>query len=378
MASRGNRVAIVGVGYSKVGRRSGLSLEELTAQAAKAAMDDAGIKPQDIDGVAAHSFPNQYTPATSTASMLGLPPLSFFSGSIDGPAYVVAALHAMAAIASGSCHTCLTIRTVHQMGAADNPLYAAGGDNQFLAPFGVFTAAQWAGMFMRRNMAEYGTKEEDFGALAVAQREYASMNDDALFRDRITLDDYLSARYVSKPCRLLDCDYPVDSSSALIFTTEERARNMRKKPVFADSWSFSTSDVLDFHLIENMTHSSPWTASEKMWAKTDLKPADLDVAGLYDGFTFIAMQWLEALGVCGEGESGPFVSEGNTRLGGKLPTNTDGGACNVGRRHGANFFIEVTRQLRGECGERQVPNAKVGVASNAVGVFAGCALLTAD
>jgi acetyl-CoA acetyltransferase len=138
-----------------------------------------------------------------------------------------------------------------------------------------------------------------------------------------------------------------------------------------------TTNVGDFHLVEDMPHSSPWNASRRMWSRTSLKPADVDIAGLYDGFTFIAMQWLEALGFCGEGESGPFVEEGNTRPGGAIPTNTDGGACNVGRRHGANFFIEVTRQLRGEAGDRQIPGAEVGVVSNAVGGFSACALLTA-
>jgi acetyl-CoA acetyltransferase len=115
-----------------------------------------------------------------------------------------------------------------------------------------------------------------------------------------------------------------------------------------------------------------------MWDRSSLKVEDVDVAGLYDGFTFITMQWLEALGFCGKGESGPFVEAGNTRPGGAIPTNTDGGACNMGRRHGANFFIEVTQQLRGESGERQLPDPKVGVVSNAVGGFASCALITAD
>src|SRR5262249_24719353 len=123
----------------------------------------------------------------------------------------------------------------------------------------------------------------------------------------------------------------------------------------------------------------PWRAAKRMWSRTGLTPADVDVAGLYDGFTFIAMQWLEALGFCGEGESGPFVEAGQTRLDGSIPTNTDGGARNVGRRHGPNFFIEVTRQLRGEVdGGRQVPDAEVGVVSNAVGGFSACALLTAS
>jgi acetyl-CoA acetyltransferase len=379
--SAGRRVAIVGVGYSTVGRRTGLSLPELTAQASKAAMADAGLTGADIDGVVTHSFPFQFVSATQTAAMLGIPDLAFYSGSVDGAAYSVAALHGIAAVASGSCDTCLTIRTVHQAGAAGYdralPVDGVDGDRQFLTPYGSFTGAHWAGMYMQRHMAEYGTTEAQFGAFAVTQREYASRNPEAIHRDPLTIDDYLTSRYITKPLHLLDCDYPVDSGSALIFTTEERARDLRHKPVFFDSWAMGTTNVADFHLVEEMPRSSPWNAAERMWSQTSLTPADVDVAGLYDGFSFIAMQWLEALGFCGLGESGPFVEEGNTGPTGLIPTNTDGGACNVGRRHGANFFIEVTRQLRGGVsGYRQVADAEVGVVSNAVGGFSACALLT--
>jgi acetyl-CoA acetyltransferase len=380
MAAR-PRVAIVGVGYSTIGRSTGLSLEALTAQASVAAMSDAGLESSDIDGVVVHSFPHQYVSATQTADLLGIPDVGFYSGSIDGAAYSVAAVQGIAAVASGSCHTCLTVRTVHRSGAYG---FRGQGDAgvpaplQFFAPYGSLSAAHWAGMYMRRHMHLYGTTEEQFGNFAVAQRSHAVLNDDALHREPMTIDDYLGSRFVAKPLRLLDCDYPVDSSSALIFTTEERARDLAAKPVFFEAWAQGTTETLDFHLVEEMTRSSPWNAAARMWSQTDLRPADVDVAGLYDGFTFISMQWLEALGFCGEGESGPFVAEGHTRLGGSIPTNTDGGACNVGRRHGANFFIEVTRQLRGQCGDRQVPGAQVGVVSNSVGGFAGCALLTAD
>jgi acetyl-CoA acetyltransferase len=383
MAGKGNRVAIAGVGYSTVGRRTGLSLEALTAQASVAAMTDAGITPADIDGVAVHTFPHQYLAATQTADLLGIPDVGWYSGSVDGAAYSVAALHGIAAVASGSCHTCLTVRPVHQIGAAGAYVPGelaeqASGAQQFLRPYGSVTGAHWAGMYMRRHMDMYGTTEEQFGALAIAQRDYAINNSEAIFRDPLTLDDYLSSRFITKPLRLLDCDYPVDSGSALIFTTEERARDMAQKPVFFDAWAMGTTDVLDFNLVEDMTESSPWRAARRMWSRTDLTVGDVDIAGLYDGFTFITMQWLEALGFCGKGESGAFVEEGNTRPGGAIPTNTDGGACNMGRRHGANFFIEVTRQLRSQCGDRQVPGARVGVVSNAVGGFASCALLTAD
>lgn len=378
-----NRVAIVGVGYSTVGRGTGLSLQALTAQAAVAAMKDAGIGPGDIDGVATHSFPHQYTSATDTADLLGIPDVAWYSGSIDGAAYSVAALHGIAAVASGSCHTCLTIRTMHQRAGAsptvDDPsINEAYDDQQFLQPFGAMTGAHFAGVYMQRYMHEYGIPEEHFGALAIAQRDYAAKNPDAVFRNPLTMDDYLNARFITKPLRLLDCDIPVDSGSALIFTTEERARDMAKKPVFFESWAMGTTDVSNFFLVEDMTETSPYRAAQTMWDRTSLTPADVDVAGLYDGFTFITLQWLEALGFCGKGEGGAFVAEGNTRPDGIIPTNTDGGACNVGRRHGANFFIETTRQLRGEADIRQIPDAKVAVVSNSVGGFANCALLTSE
>ncbi len=379
------RVAIAGYGYSTVGRNTGLSLDQLTAQSSAAAMQDAGILPRDIDGIVVHSSPNQYVSSTHTAAMLGIPDLAFYSSSVDGAAYSVAAMHAIAAIASGSAETVLTIRTIQRRGAAGptldmvDPHAKVAGMGQLAAPYGV-GGPSWAAFYMRRHMARYGSTEEDFGAMAIAQRKFATQNPaEAFHTDPLTMDDYMNSRYIFEPLHMLDCDYPIDSSSALIFTTEERARDMKQKPVFFDSWANGTTKESDFSYVEEMTKSAPWMAAERMWSRTDLKPKDVQTAGLYDGFTFIAMQWMEALGFCGEGESGDFIRSGATGVDGSLPTNTDGGACNVGRRHGANFFIEVTRQLRGTAGERALPsNPKVGVVSNAVGGFAACALLTAE
>jgi acetyl-CoA acetyltransferase len=379
----GRRVAIVGVGYSTVGRRLGVPVELLCAQASVAAMQDAGVTPRDLDGLVIHSFVPEYVSAFRTADMIGIPDLGFFSSNADGSAYSMAALIGAAAVASGSTDMCITLRPIMQSTAtgASVERQAAesfvSGPNEFLAPYGDISGAHWAGMYMQRTMYEYGFTEEMFGALAVAQREYAVDNPEAIMRSPITMEDYLASRYINKPLRLFDCDYPVDSCSALIFTTEERARDLAHKPVFFESWAMGTVNPGDFNLVESMPRSSTYAAANRMWAKTDLKPADVDITGLYDGFTFITLQWIEALGFCGEGESGPFVLEGNTRRDGKLPTNTDGGACNMGRRHGANFFIEVTRQLRGECGERQIPGVEVGAVSNSVGGFTACALLTA-
>ena len=176
--------------------------------------------------------------------------------------------------------------------------------------------------------------------------------------------------------RILDCDYPCDSGSAVIFTTEERARDLKQPMVLVEASALSAIHDMNFEILPDMVRTAPAHCGELLWSRTDLTPADVDTAQLYDGFSIITLQWLEGLGLCPPGQAGDFVMEGNTRLGGSLPTNTDGGAINVGRRHGANFCIEAVRQLRGQCGDRQVTDAEVAVWANAVGMFGGAMLLT--
>ena len=379
MTGSGRRVAIVGVGYSTVGRDTGLSLKQLIAQGAAAAMADGGVEQADIDGVAMHAFPPHFVPAYECGALLGLPSLKWTSGSIEGPAFLSAGIHAAAAVASGTADVVLALRPMLRLGATGpTPGARAAGGRQFLEPFGAGRPAQWAGMIKQRMMSEFGWGEEAFGRQMVAQREFAAMNPDALLRDRITLDDYMNTRYVAKPLRLLDCDYPVDSCGAVIFTTEERARDFKQKPVFVESWSFGTSGESDFELAEDMTRTSSFAAAAAMWARTSLTPQDVQVAGLYDGFSPITLNWMEALGLCGRGEASDFVAEGNTSLGGRVPVNCDGGATNVGRVHGVNHVAEVVRQLRGTSGDRQRPDAKVGVAANSIAAFTACMLMSAE
>lgn len=373
----GRRVAVVGVGYSKVGRKTGLTQRELTTQCVKAALDDAGLPASSVDG-----YCTVGGEPLGDAHMLGMQPLSWFSQAMMAPAFSYAAIQSIAAVASGQCETALTTRIIQQQPTGDALLQmnaagpAPGGPGQFLAPFGAGSPTQWAGLLTRRRMFEFKETEEHYAAHVVTQRSHASLNEDAIFRDPLTEEDYFAARYVSEPVRILDCDYPVDAGSAVIFTTEERARDLAQKPVFVESAALSSVSELNFELLADMARTAPHHCASLLWSRTDLSPADVDCAQLYDGFTFITFEWLEALGLCGEGEAGRFVADGNTRLGGAMPTNTDGGACNVGRRHGANFCIEATRQLRGQCGERQVPDAEVAVWSNAVGPFAAAFLLT--
>jgi acetyl-CoA acetyltransferase len=383
MAPRGGRrVAIVGVGFSPTGRRHGLSNQVMSAMSSKAAMEDAGLSPKDIDGISVYGVDgdNQFASAMSTAEMLGLTDGIRWFNDTGGPAYLGAGIPAIAAVASGSCDVCLSHRTLFHPGSSASTatrLSGYTGSLQFTVPFGGIAAANWVSMIWQRHMALYGSTGDQLGYQAVAQREFAVLNEKALHRDPLSIDDYLQSRFISRPLRLYDCEYPISGSGAVIYASEERARDLAKKPVFVESWAMSYTNPPDFYLNDDILHV-PRRAADTLWDRSDFTPEDVDVAGLYDGFTVQTLTWLEALKLCGEGESGSFVEAGNTRLGGKLPINCDGGTLNMGRLHGVNHVIEVTRQLRGESGPRQTPNAKVGVCSTGHGIFACCILLNRD
>jgi acetyl-CoA acetyltransferase len=378
IASR--RVAIVGVGYSDVGRNTGKSERWHAAKAAVRALDDAGLTAADIDGVSTWGGD-----AIDFGWMLGMMPLAWELNAGISPAFAAPAISAATAVASGQCETAMSFRIMMQQpsgaalatgaGALQSP---SAADSQFQFPFGDLSPTQWAGLIMNRYIHDSDSTEDDFAQFAVTQRAHAALNDDALMRKPLTAEEYLAAPYISAPLRLLDCDYPCDSGSAVIFTTEERARDLKQKPIFVEATALSGSGDMNFELVPDMTRLSPVVTADTLWSRTDLQPSDVDTAQLYDGFSVITFQWLEALGLCEHGQAGPFIRAGNTALGGSLPVNTDGGAINVGRRHGANFCIEATRQLRGTSGTRQVPNADVAVWANGFGGFGGAMLLTSS
>jgi acetyl-CoA acetyltransferase len=376
--SSGRRVAIVGVGYSDVGRNTGLSERQHAAQAAVRALDDAGLQAKDIDGASTWGGD-----AVDFGWMLGFDRLQWSLNVGVAPAFITPAYHAAQAVAAGHAETVMSFRIMMQQ--PPSAALAAGtavlgapspGDTQFQHPFGVFSPTQWAGLLMQRYMYETGATEEHFATFAEVQREWALMNDNALQKGPLSAADYMALPYITKPLRILDCDYPCDSGSAVIFTTEERARDLKQPAVFVEASALSAIHDMNFEVLPDMVRTAPVHCAELLWKRSDLQPSDVDTAHLYDGFSVITLQWLEALGLCGPGEAADFVKEGNTRPGGKMPTNTDGGAINVGRRHGANFCIEAVKQLRGECGQRQVPGAEVSVWANAVGMFGGAMLLT--
>jgi acetyl-CoA acetyltransferase len=376
--SAGRKVAIVGVGYSDVGRNTGLTERTHAAQAAVRALADAGLTATDIDGATTWGGD-----AVDFAWMLGFDRLRWSLNVGTSPAFITPAYHAAMAVAAGHADAVMAFRIMMQQPPA--AALAAGGamlgepnmaDAQFRWPYGNFSPTQWAGLLMQRYMHETGATEEHFAVFAEVQRQWAQMNPDALQTGPLSAEDYLALPYVTKPLRLLDCDYPCDSGSAVIFTTEERARDLDQPVVLVDASALSAIHDMNFELLPDMVRTSPAHCGELLWSRTDLTPADVDTAHLYDGFSIITMQWLEGLGLVAPGEAADFVKDGNTRPGGKLPTNTDGGAINVGRRHGANFCIEAVHQLRGHAGRRQVEGAEVSVWANAVGMFGGAMLLT--
>ena len=255
-----------------------------------------------------------------------------------------------------------------------------GGTLQWSIPFRAYSAANWLAMNAQRHFHEYGTTPEQLAMVAVNGRRNAALNPKAVYREPMTLDDYFASRVVTTPFRLYDCDAPVDGSTAVIVSAAEHAAAVDHPVARVEAVGTALRGRPSWDQFDDMTTMAARDAGAQLWGRTDLTPADVDVAELYDGFSFLAMTWLEALGFCGKGESGPFV-EGDAAapLDGELPLNTNGGQLSAGRLHGFGFLHEACLQLRGEAGERQVRSGvEVAAVANGGGPIAGAMLLTRD
>jgi acetyl-CoA acetyltransferase len=378
-------VAVVGVGYCPPVRHGGPSINAMTRTAALAALDDAGLQPSDLDAIVEYSFGMDSPMAVGAQRLLGVPDLAMFNDIMgSGPSGLAGAMDAAMAIASGSAETALVYRTITRdaghTGALREGPSEARGPSAFLAPYGYGGGIMMSiAMKMRRRMEEFGTTQEDFGEVAVNARRWAKDNERAVLRDEVTMEDYLSSRPITEPLLLLDCDYPVSGSVAAILTTRERAVDLAKQPVFVDALAYGTGANPDWVFADDIMFSGCLPAAKRLWSRTSLTPQDVDVAELYDGFTHITMSWVEALGFCGIGEFGDWVDGGKSiGPGGRLPLNTNGGQLAEGRLHGLGFLTEAVLQLRGECGVRQVTDARVAAVANAHGPQAGCMLLRTE
>jgi acetyl-CoA acetyltransferase len=380
------RSIITGLGISRIGRRLGIAGLDLTADACRQAIADAGLAAGDIDGIASMGD----TPVADVAAHFGIE-AAYRGGGFDTGGLLSPVMSACVAVGSGRARHVLVYRTVQMMGGsilppADQPRPATSnrggvanvmGDMAPLLAVHAYSAANWLAMHCRRHMHLYGTTKEQLGWLAVSSRAKAALNPRAIFRDPITMEDYLAARPVSTPFGLLDCDVPIDGSIAFVISAADTAADAANPPIRVEAIGGSPGAGGWVNRPDYPRMASIEAAAE-MWSRTDLGPADVDVAELYDGFTFLTFAWLEALGMCGVGESGPFV-EGGARiaLDGSLPLNTYGGQLSAGRMHGYWVLHEACVQLRRAGGERQVPgNPEVAVVSNGGGPIAGCMLLT--
>ena len=388
------KAALTGIGQSEVGRRLNRDPLELTVDACLEAIQDAGLSRADIDGVSTYPGGNMpgargFTGAgvTDVQEALRLD-LNWFSGGPELPGQLGAVINACAAVATGLATHVLCFRTVWEATAQAGGRrgIGAGGSSrmsgfmQWTIPYGAASAANWIAMFAQRHFHEYGTTREQLAQIALNARKNAGLNPRAIYRDPLTLDDYLSARMISTPFCLYDCDVPVDGSTAMIVSNVEAARGLRRPPLRVEAVGSALRGRPSWDQFDDLTTMALRDASAMLWERTDLKPSDVDVAELYDGFSFIAMAWLEALGFCGKGESGPFI-EGGQRIArdGEIPLNTHGGQLSAGRLHGYGFLHEACVQLWGEGGERQVAgDPKVAVAAAGGGPLAGCLLLTRD
>ena len=373
----------MGVGYSELSRTGEPNPNALALAAAKSALTDAGVTSADVDGIFEYKFGPESPWAQDMARLLGVPDLAAFADIFpSGPSGLAGALAGVMAVASGACETalvyrCLTRAAGHQGGVASGPETVSGRD-QFLTPYGHLGGILvLLGLKKQRWMAEYGRPEEDFGRIAVNARRWSALNPRAVMRDEVTMDDYLSSRMVADPLRVLDCDYPVNGAVATVITTAERAADLRHRPVLVDAMAYATGRGADWMFDTDFLYGGAGDCADRLWRRSSVTAADVDVAQVYDGFTPVTVAWIEALGACGRGEFGDWVGDGS-RLGpgGDFPLNTAGGQLAEGRLHGIGFLNEAVLQLRGQCGDRQVPDARVAVVTSGVYPQCGAMVLT--
>jgi acetyl-CoA acetyltransferase len=344
----------------------------MAAEASRAALADAGLAPADVDGFTCYSTGDSAGPM-QVAYAIGIPDLGW-SASVAGGGNAVASVvaGAAAAIVTNQADVVVVYRVLGsgtrygQSGAVQ-----AGGEFQFAGPHGYLVPPQWFAMWCRRHQSVYGSTAEDLGAIAVQTRRHASANPHAVARQPITLDDYLAGRWVNEPFRVFDCCYECDGAVALVLTSAERAASLPNRPVYPLAVSDSNGQGGSVDQWDDMTCMYSREAGPRLWNKVGLGPEDMDLALMYDCFTYTVMATFEDFGFCGKGEVGDYFREGRATYGGDVVVNPHGGLLSEGYLHGLNHHYEAVLQLRGAAGERQVPGAETALVTAGAGPFGG-------
>lgn len=365
-----HQAAIVGVHEHETRWAPDKTDFQIAAESARAALADAGLTSKDVDGYFVSGVTGMA--AALMCDHLNMRPKVVDSTSIGGTSFLAHAAHAVSAIATGRCEVALITygSTAASHSVAIGTRERSGGEipEQYEAPYGVTTVSAYA-LCAQRHMHEFGTTSEQLADIAVTFRRHAGLNPSAKYREPITVDDVLASRMISSPLHLLDCCIISDGGGAVVVTSAERARDCAKAPV----WILGAGETV-FHLDAGQRDFMRMAASQTApiaFGQAGVTQDDIDMCMIYDSFTITVMMTLENLGFCKIGEGGDFVTGGRLALGGALPTNTDGGgmSSNHPGMRGIFLMIEAARQLRGECGERQVGDCKLALAHGTGGAL---------
>lgn len=387
-------VAISGIGQSEVGRPSSKSAMRLTLDAALAAIADAGLTRDDIDGVACWPGDNNngssFSPVGPNAliSALGLK-VNWFGGGYEGPGPLAGVINGAMAIAAGMCRHVLVFRTITEAsgrlvdkGAAALTNKTVGRDSsyfwQWYTPFNVLSAVNLMAMYAQRHFHEYGTTPEQLAQIALTCRRHALDNPQAVMRKPMTMDDYMESKMISTPLRMFDCDVHCDGSTAILLSRADAAKDGPNPPIRIEAIGAALHQPWSWEQI-SLTEMAAFDVGQMMWSRTDLKPKDVGSAQVYDGFSILTLIWLEGLGLVPRGESGRFV-EGGSRIArdGVLPINTNGGQLSGGRTHGLGYVHEACTQLWGRAGPRQIAAHEVAAVAAGGGPLGGSLLLVKE
>lgn len=380
---------ITGVGQSKIGQKLTRHPLLLTLDALKEALDEAGLTIDQIDGVA--TYPGRM------AGFLGFSPVGaddvidafgikakWRLGGMELSAQLGAIAAAADAVKAGHARHVMCFRTVYEAAAMarpdEYPMPKRGrvdGGSQWTAPFNAISAATWVAQYANRHVKKYGMTREQLAQIALTDRANALLNPRALVREPLTMDQYMSARMISSPLCLFDCDRFSDASTVVIVSAGDAVDEVKCTPIRIAA----SAGAVDRDSWDQADWMASYATGRELWKRTDYKPKDVDTVQFYDGFAFLALSWFEALGFCEVGEGGRFVEGGHRiALDGELPFNTFGGQIGAGRLHGFGFAHEAVTQLRGNGGERQIKKAdpRVAVATSGGGPLATALLLTKD
>jgi acetyl-CoA acetyltransferase len=368
VSTRG-KAAIVGAAESDLGEVGpGFTPLDLTGQATERVLTDAGLEKSDVDGLFSASVYYQM-PTLSAGEYLGIRPRYSDATMMGGSSFVSHLLHATAAIESGLCEVALITYGSTQLseggfrGVSDPP-------EPYETPYGPRYPVSMYALAASRHMYEYGTTREQLAEVAVAARGWAKLNPKAFKREDLNVEDVLASRMVSSPLSILDCCLVTDGGGALLVTSAERAKDLRKPPVYLlgageAHWHRNISQMPD------LTVTAAADSGRRAYEMAGVRPEEVDVVMLYDAFTINPILFLEDLGFCEKGEGGSFVEDGRIAPGGELPVNTNGGGLSYNHpgMYGLLLVIEAMRQLRGECEERQIEGAEVALAHGNGGVL---------